>query len=106
MEGKMEFLCDMWKYSAEEYLLFLERNGIKCFGVSFIYSNKVIVYADEEEYLYKSFNDVKFMQDEKQLIKLLERNETLVNKLMEVLAKMESTKDNTDEISQQFDEDE
>lgn len=102
----MEFLCDMWKFSAEEYMAFLERNGIKCFGVHVIYRNSIMIYADEEQYLELSLNNKKFMQDEKQIIKLLERNEKLVNKFIELASKIESNLDASEESYDTYDEQE
>jgi len=100
----MEFLCDMWRFSAEEYMAFLSRRGIENFGVYITFRNRIAIYADEDKYLDVSINDQIFNQDEKQLIKLLERAEVLVDKFMEFMAKFNA--ENIEDKSLDFDEDE
>lgn len=97
----MQFLCEMWKFSAEEYMTFLNRNGIKCFSIQIIYRNRVLIYADEERYLHLSINDRKFDEDEKQILKLLERSEALVDKFIELAAKIEANHEHSEEMPQQ-----
>jgi len=100
----MQFLCEMWKLSAEEYMAFLVRNGIKCFGVHVIYRNKVAIYADEEQYLNLSINSSKFNEDEKQIIKLLERSEALVEKLIDAFTRRGTDQEYSEGWWQQYEE--
>lgn len=104
MEDNMTFLCDMWRFSAEEYMQFLERNEIKCLGVYIILRNRIAIFVDEAKYLDLALNDKKFIQAEKQLIKLLEREEKLVDKYMEFAARIERSGENIENEAMQNDE--
>ena len=104
MESNMTFLCDMWRFSAEEYMQFLGRNGIQYIGVYIIFRNRIAIFVDEAKYLELSLNDQKFIQAEKQLIKLLEREEKLVDTYINFLSKMNERQGNMDSSSQQHDE--
>ncbi len=106
MESNMTFLCEMWKFSAEEYMQFLERNGIKCLAVQIIFKNRTAVFADEDKYLELSFGNSKFNEAEKQIIKLLERSEKLVDKFMELAARAENNSLNTEEDLTEYDREE
>ena len=106
----MTFLCDMWRFSAEEYMEFLGRNGIKCLGIHIIYRNRTAIFVDEAKYLELALNDKNFINAEKQIIKLLERSEKLVDKFMELASKSQTNEDdleeNLEEKLQQYDEEE
>lgn len=78
MDNGMELLCRMWKFSAIEYMEFLERHGINCFGISVLFGENVAIYANEEKYLQISVEDEKFNRNEKQLLDLLELMEKMV----------------------------
>ncbi len=101
----MTFLCDMWKISAEEYMAFLTRHGIKCLGIHIIFRDRTVIFVDESKYLDISLNDKKFSEAEKQIIKLLERSEKLVDKFTELAVKTQSKEEKTDdEFEDQFQE--
>ena len=91
---------------SEEYMQFLERNGIKCLGVHIIFRNRIAVFADEDKYLELSFGDPKFNEAEKQIIKLLERSEKLVDKFMEIAARAENEGLNAEQDLSEYDEEE
>lgn len=84
MESNMTFLCDMWRISAEEYMAFLTRYDIKCLGIHIIFRDRTVIFVDEDKYLELSLNDKKFIEAEKQIIKLLERSEKLISKFTEL----------------------
>lgn len=101
----MTFLCDMWRISAEEYMAFLERYGIKCLGIHIIFRDKTVIFADEEKYLDLSLNNKKFDEAEKQIIKLLERSEKLISKFTELATKKFGGEERVDdELEQEYDE--
>lgn len=110
----MTFLCDMWRISAEEYMMFLERNGIKCLGIHVIFRDRTVIFVDEAQYLNLSLNDNKFIQTEKQIVKLLERSEKLIGKFTELASRTKSTEETLEnkfeeefeERLQQYDEEE
>lgn len=102
----MTFLCDMWRFSAEEYMQFLGRNGIKCLGVYIVFRNRIVIFVDEEKYLDLSLNDKNFIETEKQIIKLLERSEKMVDKFMELAARAEHKEENFEETLQQYEDEE
>lgn len=78
MENNMQLVCRMWKFSAMEYMKFLKRYGIECYGISIVYGTNIAVYANEEKYLSLSLEDNKFNQNEKQLIDLLKLLESAI----------------------------
>lgn len=100
----MTFLCDMWRFSAEEYLSFLGRKGIKCLGIHITYRNRMSIFVDEAHYLDLALNDNQFIEDEKQILKLIERCEVLVNKFMELAAKNPHVEEQLDDQLEQYDE--
>ena len=83
---------------------FLELNGIKCLGIYVIIRNRTAIFVDEAKYLGLALNDKKFIEAEKQTIKLLERSEKLVNKLMELTMGKEEKEESTEENLEQYDE--
>ena len=93
----MTFLCDMWKISAEEYMEFLARYGIKCLGIYIVVKDRTAIFVDEAKYLELSLNDKSFSEAEKQIIKLLERSEKLVSKFIEIAIKNQSKKETANE---------
>lgn len=78
MANRMELVSRMWKFSAWEYMEFLKRHGIECFGLSIAYGANVAVYADEDKYLELSLNDELFNKNEKQLVNLLKLLENAI----------------------------
>ena len=114
MMDNMEFLCEMWKISAEEYMEFLARYNINCIGVHIVFRDQMVIFVDEAKYLHLSLNDKNFSQAEKQIIKLLERSEKLLGKFTEITNKFQTREERMDEefeeefeeSFQQYDEDE
>lgn len=103
MAKNMELVCRMRKLSAVEYMKFLERHDVECFGLGIAFDENIAIYADEAKYLQLSIEDNKFNSNEKQLLNLLQ----LIEKIVEDTAKNGVDQNNkTIDEKQEFDEDE
>ena len=94
MESNMVFLCEMWKFAANEYMEFLNRYGIENFSVGILFRDTVDIYVNQDKYLQISVNDSNFTANEKHIINLLE----LIERMVDQSAKIETNNEQIDEM--------
>ena len=84
MASEMVLLCEIWKQSAVEYMMFLRRYGIECFAIGNKFKETMQIYVDQEKYLSVSFEQPTFNDHEKQLLYLLKTLEMTVERCVEL----------------------
>ena len=93
MASEMVLLCEIWKTAANEYMLFLKRHHVECFGIGNKFKETILIYVDQDQYLNVCFEQVNFNENEKQLLYLLSLLETTVENCIELEAKLQEQLD-------------
>lgn len=101
----MVLICKMWAPIAMEYTRFLNRYGLDTIAVlckTTISNLGMAVFADEDKYLKLSLEDVKFSNEEKQIMMFLNIIERLSTLVLELLDEVEFLSEYDDENDDEY----